>query len=156
MTIHLIILSKNMNICDDVHKYQSHTDNITKMIISMSAFAGHSILLIPKVITLHFCVFRLYIFNRRVIKTFKKDMAECHERCDHDGACLGSLKEYANNIRQGLSMSVKKLEKTISLNKIPYALLSALLVDWDDILEDCIISTDPKIRSAIHRIADLC
>ncbi len=95
-------------------------------------------------------------FNeRRTIREMRKYMAECHEQCDN-AACMFELYESIKGIRDAYVSMVKcfsQLPRFLHLHK-KHA--EKMLIDWDDLVEDCFISSDPEIRTSISRIAKLC
>ena len=137
-------------------KYQSRTDSIAKTVSALSLVTGSTIKLIVPLVKLHVQMINLYLFNQRAIKSIRAEMGICCEQCEKECYCLDSIHKGAIRIRGYMSGFASDLKKTASLTSIPLHIAEALLIDWDDIVEDCVIGTDPDIRISISRIAELC
>lgn len=102
-----------------------------------------------------FRTFRLYQVANRSIRTTRKALAACDKQCENCD-CMKEIYEPVKNVRDAYGELLKLFQTSRLSYNFSQAIIEKVLVDWDDLAEDCLVSSDPEIRASIHRIAKLC
>lgn len=98
---------------------------------------------------------RSLITEKKAIRVIRKAMAECSESCE-DGGCLRELLPIIQPPCDFFADLVKTYDRMPPLFKPLKTISEIMLTDWSDLVEDCLIASDPEIRASITRIAQNC
>ena len=97
--------------------------------------------------------FMLFVTSFNSIKKHRGLMHLCNTMCEN-GKCMGSLYKSVKKTRDRYMQVIPMLEK------IPYRTKNLILKmyrhslnEWDNLAEDCLLASDPEIRSLVGRIA---
>jgi len=89
--------------------------------------------------------------SRRAIATMREALSLCAEVCEA-GHCMAAAGRRATIIRDNYARIVAAIEEL----PVPAFLkrrVEQSLTEWDDLVEDCAIGSDPEIRAALTDIA---
>lgn len=97
--------------------------------------------------------FTLFVTASTSIKKHRELMGLCNTMCE-DGKCMDSLYKSVKKTRDMYMQVIPMLEE------IPYRMKNLVLEmyrhslnEWDDLAEDCLLSSDTEIRSLVNSIA---
>lgn len=112
---------------------------------------------ISKMATLYFAymssALRISFNSRKSIKEIRATQADCTTGCSENGCSedfIGEVKATRNKMLELNSLVQKSVLPLFVKNYF-----NDSVIDWDDLVEDCTISSDPKIRASIQSIASL-
>jgi len=97
--------------------------------------------------------FTLFVSAATAIKKHREFMGLCNTMCE-DGKCMDSLYKSVKKTRDMYMQVIPILEE------IPYRMKTLVLEmyrhsldEWDNLAEDCLLASDPEIRSLVGKIA---
>ena len=96
-----------------------------------------------------------YLKERKAIRTTRAFMESCDKQCE-TGACIGEIYDDIKSVRDNYVALVKIFPQTSLLLALHRKHAEKMLIEWDDLVEDSFIASDPEIRASICRIAKLC
>ncbi|MEN8134140.1 MAG: hypothetical protein ABFS18_01210 [Thermodesulfobacteriota bacterium] len=79
---------------------------------------------------------------------------ECEQFCEN-GACATNTFERTKDIREAYGSIINRLKQSGILSDFWVQMLADSMSEWDELVEDCYIAGDQKIREDIKNIADL-
>lgn len=100
---------------------------------------------------LYYVLLRMLWVHKKVLSAARKTWSGCDRTCT---GCAMAIYDWAGKTREKLSILQGKLKAAQGPSFFIRAIGNSL-VDWDDLVEDCLISADDDIRESIHRIASL-
>jgi len=89
--------------------------------------------------------------SRLTLAKVRSAMALCAELC-HEGACLGRLLEHAALIRD-LHAEIYGRMAAFPLGFLFRKRVELSLHEWDNLVEDCAVASDPEIREMLIELA---
>jgi len=102
-----------------------------------------------------FIVLRSRRIEQQALAITRDVFDTCSYVCD-TGACAGNLYTVVKSTRDNLM----RLDEKLTGLPFPFTLyrswVDKSLTEWDDLAEDCLISSDKDIRAELNRIAALC
>lgn len=91
--------------------------------------------------------------SRKSIKEIRANQADCVIGCSENGCSeefISQVKATRNRMLELNSLVQKSVLPSIVKKHFDNS-----VIDWDDLVEDCAISSDPEIRESIESIANL-
>ena len=98
-------------------------------------------------------VFLSHRSSSRYLRKLRKLMKLCGTFCK-EGKCMVEAYEHTKKTRDEYLQLISKLERLPFRSVSPAsAILRYDLAKWDDLVEDCLIASDPELRSLVSSIA---
>jgi len=113
-----------------------------------------SLISLPGHVFLSYChTFKLLYYSKKMIDYYKTEVFPCKETCSIPKQCILTLCERSTKIRDQLFEIHKKTQTTPFL-KPQVLIFKHLLDEWDDLVDDCTITTDAEVNNLLAQIAD--
>jgi hypothetical protein len=129
---------------DSVHVLVQKLDEFTKVIDSSKNAIG-----------LYWRLFDLLNEHWKALKYVRFALDQCHGGCDKPASCLYNVYEKVSRIRDGLIETTNGTRGSLFFPSFVINILEEALCEWDELAEECAVSSDQEIRDLLGEIADV-
>lgn len=133
-----------IDICLD--KTNKLVDSIEKT-VRLITLPGH-------IVQLYLNTIILFFKSKKMTRFFKTKVVVCSKTCSTAKECLSYICEGSTKIRDG-HLDLYQQSKRIPFLKPQSLIFKHLLDEWDDLVEDYTIASDPEVNNLLSQIADV-
>lgn len=101
----------------------------------------------------YYGLLKLLYHSKKTMGYYRKHVFTCTKDCSVPKECVVFTCEKSVNIRNSL-FELNEKSKLTPLLRPQSLIYQYLLGEWDDLVEDCTITSDPEVNNLLSQIAD--